>query len=152
MPRAGIRISVTLESRTPEQGTARTALRSSPSKPTKAMVPHLNHPRSHAGVVKKSMQRCLLTLDGAKRHLAPSPASASARRLPRVEMEARHCWLGFPHVWRRPISSDLLGDVGTDGLAPRPALNISCTMGRKKSIFIFFDYGRSLVFFFKLQN
>ena len=43
------------------------------------MVPHQNHPRSHAGVVKKSMQRCLLTLDGAKRLLAPPHQHAVCR-------------------------------------------------------------------------
>lgn len=74
----------------------------------------------------------------------PRPPPHQLADLPRVEMEARHCWLGIARVWRRPNTSDLLGDVGADGLAPRPALNISWTMGRKKSIFIFFDYGRSL--------
>jgi hypothetical protein len=91
-------------------------------------------------------------LDGAERLHARLRISSPICRAWR--WRHAHCWLGFERVWGRPVTSDLLGDVGADGLAPRPALNLSCIMGRKKSFLIFFDYiyGHSLVSFFKLQN
>lgn len=124
--------------RSPEQGHRTNRPPLLPKPPTTATAPHLNPPRGQAGGEKKSPTQRRLLIPG-RRRAPPRPPPHQLANLPRMEMEARHCWLGFARV-------QLMG----------LRLGLLCTYilyyGPEEEIIHLFTMVRSLVFFFKLQN